>query len=261
MLCFACKSTKKRTKCQEFLVETWKIVIFVAETNQTIKTMEEELNIREEVKKARAKAAGMILTGKEEEIDAYWDMVCGMVLLAEEALKERDEQAEIASLAREMLLYAEPLEGYDHMLNKLYTAVSRMLQCVFEHPRLKARLLEFEILVLMRIEALEQQEQDQLEDLRKELSQLNRNIALADAGRLDEIEQTGYLLKDPVEWTARWEEVIDEANRKAYRRLKDVPRGMGFCFGYWATLDGILKQDYGLEWRNPHLMNPRVLFD
>lgn len=223
--------------------------------------MEEELNIREELKKARIKAAGIILSGTEEEIDAYWDMVCGTVLLAEEVLKEQDEQAEIASLAREMLLYAEPLERFDHMLNKLYTAVSRMLECVFEHPRLKARLLEFEILVLTRIEALEPQELESIENLKKELKQLTRNIALADAGRLDEIEQTGYLLKDPVEWTARWEEVIDEANRKAYQRLKNVPRGMGFCFGYWATLNGILMQDYGLEWRNPHLMNPKVLFD
>lgn len=223
--------------------------------------MEEELNIREEVKKARAKAAGIILRGYEEEIDAYWDMVCGTVLLAEEVLQERDEQAEIASLAREMLLYAEPLEGYDHMLNRLYSAVKRMVNCVYDHPRLKARLIEFEILVLTRIEETEQHELGITEDLRQELEQLNRNIALADAGRLNEIEQTGHLLRDPVEWTARWEEVIDEANRKAYRELADVPRGMGFCFGYWATLDGILKRDYGLEWRNPHQMNPRVMFD
>lgn len=42
--------------------------------------------------------------------------------------------------------------------------------------------------------------------------------------------------------------------------LKDEPRGMGFCFGYWSAKRAALARR-GIEWRSPSAMNPRVMFD
>ena len=195
--------------------------------------MEEELNYREELEKARKAAAGIELRGHEDEIDAYWEVVCGTVLLAEHDLHEQENEWEIASLAEEML----------------------------RHPRLMVRLLKFEKLVLRRIEAMEQHELTITEDVIEEIDRLERNIKLADEGKLTEIPQSGGLKHDPVEWTARWEEIIDEADRKVYENLADTPRGMGFCHAFWHERATVLRKDYQLEWRSPSVMNPRVMFD
>ena len=77
----------------------------------------------------------------------------------------------------------------------------------------------------------------------------------------DKIKDEGHLKHDPVEWTARWEEVIDEAEAKAYARLQEHPQGMGFCHAYWPTLSAILAEDYDIQWRSPSQMNPKILFD
>ena len=69
-----------------------------------------------------------------------------------------------------------------------------------------------------------------------------------------------YLLFDPVERSQKWEEIYYEVEEECYRHLKGVPRGMGFCFGYWAAKRGVLA-NYGIDWQTPHMMNPRVMFD
>jgi hypothetical protein len=223
---------------------------------------EQEPNYREEVQKARLAAQAIKeLHGYPDEIDAYWEMVCGTVVLAEYDLREQDYQWEIASLAREMLQYARPLEEYDHMLNKLYSATKRMIDALADHPRLKAELLEFEILIMDRVEAQNDGRGNLSSYLREDLAALQANIRLADEGRLSEIPQKGHLMSDPIEWTARWEEIIDEADKKVYQQLSDSPRGMGFCHAFWYTRTEVLRNDYNLEWRSPSIMNPRVMFD
>lgn len=69
-----------------------------------------------------------------------------------------------------------------------------------------------------------------------------------------------YLLFDPVERSQKWEEIYYEVEEECYRHLEGVPRGMGFCFGYWAAKRGVLAK-YGIDWQTPHMMNPRVMFD
>ena len=69
-----------------------------------------------------------------------------------------------------------------------------------------------------------------------------------------------HLLFDPVERTPLWEEIFYEVEEECYRHLKGSPRGMGFCFGYWAEKRGVLAK-YGIDWQTPHMMNPRVMFD
>ena len=69
-----------------------------------------------------------------------------------------------------------------------------------------------------------------------------------------------HLLFDPVERTPEWEKVIYEVEKACDRKLRGVPRGMGFCFEYWSVKKAELAKR-GIEWKTPHQMNPRVMFD
>ena len=70
----------------------------------------------------------------------------------------------------------------------------------------------------------------------------------------------GMLKVDPVQATSEWEDVIYDVERELDEQLKDEPRGMGFCFGYWSAKRAALARR-GIEWRSPSAMNPRVIFD
>ena len=70
----------------------------------------------------------------------------------------------------------------------------------------------------------------------------------------------GMLKVDPIQATSKWEEVIYEVEKEVDEQLKDEPRGMGFCFGYWSAKRAALARR-GIEWRSPSAMNPRVMFD
>ena len=218
--------------------------------------MEQELNYREELQQARKVASGLQLRGNENEIDAYWEVLCGLVLVAEQDLKEQDCEWEIAGLARELLQYGRPLAQYDHMLDNIHQAAHRMADALSDHPRLKTELLALDLSVLERLG----KDAETVTEVQEELDELRHNIELADAGRLDEIKQHG-LKHDPVEWTARWEQIIDEADEKVFKRLADQPRGMGFCHAYWHERASVLSSDYDINWRSLARMNPRVMFD
>ena len=69
-----------------------------------------------------------------------------------------------------------------------------------------------------------------------------------------------HLKSDPVERTFEWEENFYDVEQETDRRLGDTPRGMGFCFAYWAELRNVLAER-GIEWQSPHELNPRVMFD
>lgn len=71
----------------------------------------------------------------------------------------------------------------------------------------------------------------------------------------------GHLRRDPVEYTLRWEEVYYDVTDELDRYFADTPRHMGFCFQYWAAQTDLLRTKYNIEWKNPHLMNPGVMFD
>ncbi len=65
---------------------------------------------------------------------------------------------------------------------------------------------------------------------------------------------------DPIEDSEAYLAVIDEVERRLYEEMKDEPRHMGFCYHYWSAKAAILAE-YGIEWRSPGMMNPRVHFD
>ena len=217
-------------------------------------------DIRKELKEARKAIEGLPRDGKANTLDAYWEVCCGDVLVAEENLRNQDREWENTSLAEELLGIGRYLEGYDHLLSTLQWAVSRMLDALPWHPRLKLELLEYDRTLLHRIEALHGHELGESEDIEEKIDFLRRNIERADRGEFNAIEQTGHLLRDPIEWTAAYERIIDQAEEKTAKLLEGQPRGMGFCHAYWITKEQVL-QEYGIAWKSPSVMNPRVMFD
>ena len=68
------------------------------------------------------------------------------------------------------------------------------------------------------------------------------------------------LKHDPVEDTPEFRAIADELEEKILARI-GPNRGMGYCHLYWSTKREILEADYGIVWRSPAIMNPRVKFD
>lgn len=71
----------------------------------------------------------------------------------------------------------------------------------------------------------------------------------------------GHLRTDPVEYSWEWEKIYYDVEAELDRRLANVPRQMGFCFQFWAMKRELLMEKYGIDWRSPSQMNPRVMFD
>ncbi len=66
---------------------------------------------------------------------------------------------------------------------------------------------------------------------------------------------------DEVERTPKWEEIYLEVERECDSILEATPRGMGFCHAYWPVKMRLLEKRYGIAWKSPSRMNPRVHFD
>lgn len=165
--------------------------------------MEETYDLKaykEEYRRVLDLAESKPLEKTAEALDLYYDVCCGCVLVAEASLREQESEWEIASLCKVLLKYAAWLEEFDHMLDSAYSVVSRFEDCLMDHPRLKLRLLELELTIVRRIEALNDRELSHAEDLERDISLYKRNIHFADNNQLDLIEETGWSLKkDPVE--------------------------------------------------------------
>lgn len=194
------------------------------------------------------------------DLQDYCDLCSLCIELSGQNMADMDRSWETTEMARVFLRLATHLEGFDHLINYLYWAVGKMTECVWDHPRLKLELMRLHLLVARRIEAQTGHDLSAAEDLQSDIRLYRCNIEYADSGQLDKIEQVGHLKHDPVEWTARWEEVIDEADKMAYASLADVKRHMGFCFAFWHEREKALER-LGVEWKNPGVMNPRVRFD
>ena len=65
---------------------------------------------------------------------------------------------------------------------------------------------------------------------------------------------------DPVEDTPEFQAIKDELEAKIIAKIGENS-GMGYCYLYWETKRDILKKDYGIEWKSPALLNPKVRFD
>ena len=200
------------------------------------------------------------LETRDPRIQAFIEVCMKACVEAEEILGEQGDYSRIAQLARKVMLQCELLFKLGIGEAEIYGATNRISESVYEHPRL---VLELKKTGLRAVEQLEKKENDEYEEgtaLRKEIAQLESNIKAADEGRFGDIQTDSVLKRDPVEWTKAFEDVVDEVEHEVYEKLIDIPRGMGFCFAYWAARREAF-QKRGIEWRSPHQMNPRVMFD
>ena len=181
----------------------------------------------------------------------------GCVLVAEENSQLGGRMWENSALARECSRYAKVLADHNHELEMVQVALERILAALELRPRLGLELLTQRAEVLKSLGT----HAEELEEVEAKIDLFRRNIAAADKGRLKAVEQTGFLKRDPVEWTARWEEVIDQAEQIVAEQLAGEPMVMGYCFGYWSAKAAVLADKFGIEWRSPAAMNPRVMFD
>lgn len=65
---------------------------------------------------------------------------------------------------------------------------------------------------------------------------------------------------DPVEDTPEFQVIKEELEEKIIAKI-GPNSGMGYCYLYWETKRDILKKGYGIEWKSPALLNPKVRFD
>ncbi len=221
----------------------------------------EKIDYRAELQRRHDIAADMTFVPEDQgALQVFVDIMVCDVMISQEILGEMGCRAEITKLAKECLGAAKvAYKGYDKP-EYIYNGLSQMLYHLFDHPRLKVKILTF----MKRIVEEHNHAFGDIAWVEKELAWYTKNIALADAGRLDEIEdrEGTHLSSDPVEWTARWEEVIDEVEEKVEADMvaEGIPRGMGFCFGYWHSKRKYLAE-YGIDWSTPSMMNPDVMFD
>lgn len=202
----------------------------------------------------------MQLENTDRALKGYYKQCVKDCEQAEQILREMSDPSPIADMVREVIFYARHLGQFEHTLAQAYTVTKRIEECLYEHPRLMLELKELQLELVNYAEAIEGHEFNITDDLRAAINTLRYNIQAADEGRWDDIHDGRMLKSDPIEWTKEYEAVIDEADHEAYANLTDIPRGMGFCFGYWAEKRNALAKR-GIEWMSPGEMNPGVMFD
>ena len=129
----------------------------------------------------------------------------------------------------------------------------------YDAPRFTLQMLRYELEQLQ----MSEEKSDNLteEDVINHIAELERFIDTENVSYEDYRKQSQRtLLFDPIERTPIWEEINQEIEAETDALLGDLPRGMGFCFGYWSAKRSVLAK-HGIKWRDPHQMNPRVIFD
>ena len=129
----------------------------------------------------------------------------------------------------------------------------------YDAPRFTLEMLRYELKQLQMSE--EQSEDLTEEEVQKHIEELERFIDIEHVSYEDYMKRSSrHLDFDEIERTPLWEKINYQVEAETDKLLGDEPRGMGFCFGYWSAKRGVLAK-HGIEWRDPHQMNPRVLFD
>ncbi len=182
--------------------------------------------------------------------NVYWEIICGDVLVAEGNCKNHSQTWENASLAEELLIYFNLLKVDESYYEKLETALSRMIDCIVEHPRLLLRLYESKLFVT----------DHDTEEINEEIRYLKQNILYADQCEWNLITNKGFLKKDPIEWSLQWEKNIDLIDKMVNEKIGEH-FGMGFCHAFWHERAKLLESELGIIWRSPATMNPGCMFD
>ena len=129
----------------------------------------------------------------------------------------------------------------------------------YDAPRFALQMLRYE---LEQLEMSEEKSEDLTEEeVQKHIEELERFIDIEHVSYAEYMKHSSrHLDFDEIERMPLWEKINYQVEAETDKLLGDEPRGMGFCFGYWSAKRGVLAK-HGIEWRDPHQMNPRVMFD
>lgn len=210
----------------------------------------EQIDYNQALEQARNDVEAIFEPTTSDHRNLLEEAMCGCVLVAEENLRDQKSGWKNGKLAREMLVYAQKLISFEESHKLIEDCCYRMREVIYKHPRLSIEIMEMELQVCV--------EEDK--ELRSRLEDYKYNVSCADRGELDKIKQLSMLKSDPVEWTALWEQVIDDVDMEVAEELKDEPGGMGFCHMVWSVRRRVLSK-YGIDWRSPSTMNRGVMFD
>lgn len=131
----------------------------------------------------------------------------------------------------------------------------------YDVPRLVLSILRYELELVQQSDEQDPDRYPTAEDLQADIQRLEDYIDtehVSDATFRERYHR--HFKSAPIERTPKWEENYYEVEKECDRRLGDEPRGMGFCFGYWSTLQQVLSER-GILWQSPHVLNPGVMFD
>ncbi|MDB5313195.1 MAG: hypothetical protein JWO38_7397 [Gemmataceae bacterium] len=83
---------------------------------------------------------------------------------------------------------------------------------------------------------------------------------------MQELQDPHAIKHDPIEDDPDMKPIFAAAEQETEQQLAEVrkewPRGqLGYCHLRWGVKQRILKEKYGVEWRTPAQMNPRIAFD
>lgn len=195
-----------------------------------------------------------------ENQESRAELICADCLICEENIQDLGPSWCNTPYLKEILFHARLLLVPEHA-ELVHEVCRRSGRTISTHPRLKLQFLCLQREAWKLIPDTEKEEESTEGQLEQNITLYQSNIAAADRGDFNQILPYGHLKRDPIEWSAAYEAVIDNAEKKVYDELQDFPRGMGFCHAYWHSLETVLLRDYGIKWQSPAAMNPRVRFD
>ncbi|MCR4800618.1 MAG: hypothetical protein K5860_08940 [Bacteroidales bacterium] len=166
-------------------------------------------------------------------------------------------------LAKEGFCLVKQLESSEETPMGRAMACNAIYEELSEHnvPRFALELLRYE-LAQLELSDEEKKEGPLSKDfVRYEIQRLEDFIDIEHVSMDEFMEKYHRHLKfSSVERTPIWEEIYYDVEVECDKELGDIPRGMGFCYGYWHTLQNVLAKR-GIEWQSPKELNPRVMFD
>lgn len=203
------------------------------------------------------------------------ELICGMALLAE-GYADRNEYDNVREQAQTALEVIDKFNAPEDLKLQVLKRIIRALEPTPFHHLLR-NLLAAYVLKANHADLNPSDYREEAEKLVKIDILLEPDAYKPDESELDHILATmftsaelinmirsphiGFLVVDRVEYTWEWESIALEVDKRVEEMLKDVPKGMGFCFHYWSTKEDLLKKEYGIQWHSPAVMNPRVMFD
>lgn len=157
------------------------------------------------------------------------------------------------------MMQSLPLD-YDEEVNpdNRITVLQSLMGCVNETdiPRFSLKVREYQLSLFKEAKECETSREDVEKAAQKLRDYLNPAVSMEEWCR----KYHRTLKFDDVERSQAWEDNIYEVEKECWKKLEDTPKGMGFCFEFWSAKTSALAKR-GIEWRNPHIMNPRVMFD